>query len=680
MAALIGKILIANRGEIACRIAATCRRLGIATVAVYSEADAQALHVRMCDESMALGPAEAAQSYLLTEKLIEAAEATGAQAIHPGYGFLSESAKLAQACAKAGLVFIGPEPQAIALMGSKLESRRLAKRAGVPCLPGYDDADQSDAALAAAADWIGYPLIIKASAGGGGKGIRVVAQAAAFLPALGLVRREARAAFGDDHVVLEKYVPAGRHIEVQVVGDAEGNIVHLFDRECSLQRRHQKLIEEAPAPGLPEDKRQAMHEVAVRLARAIGYRSLGTVEFLWDVAADDFHFLEMNTRIQVEHPVTEMVTGLDLVELQIRIAEGRPLPFAQGDVRIAGHAIEARINAEEPAHDFRPSTGAIDRLDVPRGPGIRFDTGVSAGSTVSPYYDSMIAKLIVAGEDRERARAGLIAALDGLAVGGIATNVGYLREVLAHPDVAAGRATTAWLDGFKPWAEELGDRQLLNFLAAVALDHAVGIEEARSAELGDDPWGSLGGWRLLDKAGHGARLPVGIEDQAGRRHRVVVEGRKGRYKVAVGANPAVPVAARRTAEGLVMQAGRHGRTVPVKADGAQVHVRIGDVGRSFRIVAPEEAGAATVAAAHAGDIVAPLPGMVAEILARVGDRVEVGQPFIVIEAMKMMHGLSAPGAGVIAEICCRPGEAIEMGRTLARMAGEAVRQEGQEQP
>ena len=669
MAAVIRKILIANRGEIACRIAATCRRLGIVTVAVYSEADAQALHVRMCDESVAIGPSEAAQSYLLPDKLVEAAKATGCDAIHPGYGFLSESVRLARACDKAGLVFIGPGVEAIALMGSKVEARRLAKREEVPCLPGYDGDDQDDDRFGAAADWIGYPLIIKASAGGGGKGIRVVTAPTDFAAALGIVRREAMAAFGDDHVILEKYVPAGRHIEVQLVGDAQGAVVHLFDRECSLQRRHQKLIEEAPAPNLPENKRRAMHEVAVRLAKAIGYRSLGTVEFLWDVAAQDFHFLEMNTRIQVEHPVTEMVTGLDLVELQIRIAEGRPLPFAQDDVRVTGHAIEARINAEEPAHDFRPSTGAIDRLAVPQGARIRFDSGVAPGSTVSPYYDSMIAKLIVAGDDRESARSGLIEALDGLDLGGIATNRAYLRDILVSPEVAASTATTAWLDGFKPWQDELTGRQMANLLAAVAIDHVIGIEEMRAAAIGDDPWGSLGGWRLLAEAGHPARLEVDLEDQAGERHRVAVEGRQGAYRIAIGAGATpVPVAARRTPEGLVMRAGDHGRTIHITADGGRVHARVGSLGGSFAIASPHQHDRAA-AAGRGGDIVAAMPGLVVEILAAVGDSVEAGQPVIVMEAMKMMHGLTAPGPGIIAEIGCRAGEAVEMGRTLVRMVG-----------
>ena len=665
---MIRKILIANRGEIACRIARTCRRLGITTVAVYSEADADALHVRMCDEASPIGPADAAQSYLVPEKLVAAAQATGCDAVHPGYGFLSESVKLAHACATAGLIFIGPGEEAIALMGSKFRARRLARHYEVPCLPGYDEDDQDDDRLAAAAHGIGYPLIIKACAGGGGKGIRMVAEPAAFPAALGIVRREAMAAFGDDHVILEKFVPAGRHIEVQVVGDTHGHVIHLHDRECSLQRRHQKLIEEAPAPGLPEDKRRAMHEVAVRLAGAIAYHSLGTVEFLWDVVSGDFFFLEMNTRIQVEHPVTEMVTGLDLVELQIRIAEGRPLTIAQEDVRVSGHAIEARINAEEPAHDFRPSIGTIGRLAMPQSPQIRFDTGVATGSAVTPYYDSMIAKLIVHGSDREAARLGLIGALDALELAGIATNQSYLRDVLAHEDVASSRATTAWLDGFRPWAEDLTQRQLLNYLAAIAVDHVIGLEEARE---GDDPWTSLGGWRLLDAAGHPARLPVEMEDQAGQRHRLVIEGTRGRYGIVIGDGVPIPVSARRTAEGLVMSSGHHGRTVQLRSDGRQVEARINGLTRSFRIVDPREQDHVVGGAAGGGDIVAAMPGLIVEILGKVGDRVEAGQPIIVMEAMKMMHGLTARGTAVIAEICCRTGEAVEMGRALVRMEAGA---------
>ncbi len=426
------------------------------------------------------------------------------------------------------------------------------------------------------------------------------------------------------------------------------------------------MIEEAPAPGLPEDKRRAMHEIAVRLAKAINYRSLGTVEFLWDVVSGDFHFLEMNTRIQVEHPVTEMVIGLDLVELQIAIALGKPLPFQQGDLRITGHAIEARINAEEPGHDFRPSIGTIDRLSVPPpspSTRIRFDSGVSDGSMVSPYYDSMIAKLIVAGPDRAAARQGLIDALDGLEVGGIATNISYLRDILASPEVEKSEATTGWLDRYRP--APLSERQLHGLLAAAAIDHVITIEQTHAAQ-GDDPWTSLGGWRLLADSGHPPRILVDLEDQLGGRHRVVVEGRKGRYAVGIG-TPPVPVEARRTPEGLVLRAGDHVRTLSVSVDGAQVHVRSGRTSLPFRIADPRELDNVGRTAARGGDIIAALPGLIVEILASVGDAVEAGQPVIVMEAMKMMHGLSAPGPGIIAAIECKPGDASEMGQTLVRM-------------
>jgi acetyl/propionyl-CoA carboxylase alpha subunit len=675
----IRKILIANRGEIACRIAATCRRLGIATVAVYSEADADALHVRSCDEALAIGPAEAARSYLVPDKLVKAALDSGSDALHPGYGFLSENPGLAEACAAAGITFIGPAPEAIRAMGSKVQSRRIAAAEGIPCVPGYDqddEGDQADAVLAAAAERIGFPLIIKASMGGGGKGIRVVGESKEFSALLDVVRREAKSAFGDARVLLERYVPAGRHIEVQVLGDAHGNLVHLADRECSLQRRHQKVIEEAPAPRLDDAARASMRDMALRLARAINYTSLGTVEFLYDAATRQFFLLEMNTRIQVEHPVTEMVTGLDLVELQIRVAEGRPLPFAQDGVRTHGHAIEARLNAERPEHDFAPSIGRIDSLRAPETTlpeaVLRFDTGAAGGSAISPYYDSMLAKMIAWAPDRGQARQALIAALAGLEVRGLATNADYLQQVLQTPEFATSTATTAFLDGFKPWTAARSAQVFERALMAAALHEALAREERVHERGGDDPWASLGGWRLLDRAGTPAADVLHFEDEAGVRHAVVVRGSRGTFRVALGDAPPVEAQARRTGQGLLVRLDGRAFTARVSDACGQVIVHTDNARAVLRLFDPgaeAEAAAASRGAGH--DIVAPIPGLVVEVLVAAGDSVEAGQRLIVLEAMKMMHSLTASEPGVVAEVLCRQGEAVEMGRTLVRFA-EAV--------
>jgi len=671
----IRKVLIANRGEIACRIAATCRRLGIATVAVYSEADAGALHVRSCDEAVAIGPSEAARSYLVPDKLVKAALESGADAIHPGYGFLSENPGLARACAQAGMVFIGPSPEAIEAMGSKLQSRRIAAREGIPCVPGYDDDDQDDAVLAKAAARIGFPLIIKASMGGGGKGIRVVREQNEFADALDVVRREAKAAFGDARVLLERFVPSGRHIEVQVLGDTQGTVLHLADRECSMQRRHQKIIEEAPAPLIAAGARKQMQDYALRLARAIGYASLGTVEFLYDAATEEFFLLEMNTRIQVEHPVTEMVTGLDLVELQLGVAEGRPLPFGQADVRVHGHAIEARLNAEQPEHDFAPAIGGIAGVTAPstRQPEalIRFDTGIAAGSAVSPYYDSMLAKVIAWATTREASRQALIEALDNLQVRGLPTNAAYLQDVLRTEGFATSTATTSFLDTFKPWAAELSAEESSRTLMAAALHMALESEEARAAAGGDDPWASLGGWRLLERAGHAAARELHFEDGGGQRLAVTVRGSRGTFIVEEGKSR-FEATARRSAEGLVIRMGERTFTAQISDDGGALAVRLGKVRRVLKPFDPLELPEASGGGKGGGrDVTAPVPGLVVDVLVKTGDSVEAGQRVVVIEAMKMMHNLTASEAGTVAEVLCRQGDAVEMGRTLVRFAAVA---------
>ncbi len=668
MARLIRKVLIANRGEIACRVAATCRKMGIASVGVYSEADRDALHVRMCDEAVAIGPAAAASSYLLPEKLVAVAVETGADAIHPGYGFLSENPVLATACAEAGITFIGPQLEAILAMGSKLRARRIATEHGIATVPGYDGEDQSDAVLVAAAQKVGFPLLIKASGGGGGKGIRVVEDAAAFGATLDLVRREASAAFADARVVLERFVPAGRHIEVQVIGDCHGNVIHLLDRECSLQRRHQKVIEEAPAPNLPEALRRQLHDDSVRLAKAIGYSSLGTVEFLYDPSAGKAYFLEMNTRIQVEHPVTEMVTGLDLIALQIGVAENAVLPLAQGDVRVDGHAIEARLNAERPERDFMPSIGRIERLDVPRDVGagrrFRFDTGVVAGSTVTPYYDSMLAKLIVWGPDREGAREGLVAALDELEIDGLDNNASYLRAVLITDEFRTSTATTRFLDEFKPWTKVSSSEDTRRAFLAAAIAETFAAEDALQVRLGDDPWGSLGGWRLLERAGSKSCFPVDLEDGDGCTRKVAVRGRHGDYEVEYDGET-MEVEARREGGRLLLRNGDRALTTNVTRSDSGIEVRTGEARWVLRRLDPSTQNASAGAVGKAGaDILSPIPGLIVEVPVAVGDAIEAGDVVVVLEAMKMVHRLVAIGPGVVKEINCKAGDTVEMGRLL----------------
>ena len=492
------KVLIANRGEIAVRVARTCRVMGIPTVGVFSEADRGALHARECDEAVAIGPPEAARSYLSFDALIDAARRTGADAIHPGYGFLSQNGGFADAVRDAGLVFIGPPGDLHRRMGDKKGARRLMAAAGVPVVPGYDGDDQQDTTLASEAARIGWPVMIKPSRGGGGKGMRVVRRAEEFLPALHASRREAEAAFGDDAAVLERFVERPRHVEVQVLADAHGRTLHLFERECSIQRRHQKVVEETPSPALDDAQRRALCAAGVAAARAAAYVNAGTVEFLLDPDGR-FHFLEMNTRLQVEHPVTEAVLGLDLVRLQIEIAAGRPLPFDQPDVAPRGHALECRLYAEDPENDDLPSPGRILLLAAPQGPGVRFDAGVATGSEVTVHYDPLLAKVVTWGLDRNETLARMRAALRQTAVLGVVTNLARLQAILAHPEFAAGRLHTHFIDEHlaelshdgEPPAEALA-------AAALALRSGTGTGTATGTRTGTgaDPWATLGGWRL----------------------------------------------------------------------------------------------------------------------------------------------------------------------------------------
>ena len=664
---MFDKILIANRGEIACRVMRTAKRLGIATVAVYSEADAGAAHVEMADEAICIGAAPASESYLLIDEIVDAAWKTGALAIHPGYGFLSENAEFAEACARSDITFIGPAPETIRLMGSKLEAKRLVEKAGVPVVPGYHAADPSEQDLREAAGLIGLPLLIKASAGGGGRGMRLVREAGEFDEALAGARREALAAFGDDQILLEYYIGQSRHIEVQVFGDSAGQVIHLFERDCSVQRRHQKILEESPAPGLSPEVRAAMAEAAVQAAQAVDYVGAGTVEFIMDLSrADDignFYFLEMNTRLQVEHPVTEMVSGVDLVEWQLRIAAGARLPIEQSAVKRRGHAIEARIYAEDPRQDYLPSVGILSHLRFPdETPSLRIDSGVREGDAVSPYYDPMIAKIIAWGSQREDALRRLRRALDQIEVVGVTTNRDLLAAIMVHFDYASGAFDTTFLDEHRgelvteaksPLAESL-------VLAAVAeLDHLSADAQASGAPQDDphSPWRRRDGWRLF---GHGSCCFRFTDQDEEIVVRVAIE--ETGYQVD-WAGVAVPVTGVAVQDGIVSAEIRErrvsGRVVRV---GRERHVIIGGLIRRLVLGGPDAADGA--AEAGGGKLTAPLPSTVVKVHVAPGQKVSRGEALMVLEAMKMEHVVVAPGDGVVAAIHYDTGEQVLEGAEL----------------
>ncbi|WP_395704010.1 acetyl/propionyl/methylcrotonyl-CoA carboxylase subunit alpha [Aquabacterium sp.] len=669
------KILIANRGEIACRVAATARRLGIRTVAVYSEADAQAQHVQACDEAVLIGAAAPRESYLRADRILEAAKATGAQAVHPGYGFLSENETFAQACADAGIAFIGPPPSAIAAMGSKSAAKSLMEKAGVPLVPGYHGDNNDPLFLAGEAERIGYPVLIKASAGGGGKGMRRVDKAEDFLAALASCQREAKSSFGDDHVLVERYVTRPRHIEIQVFGDTLGHCVYLFERDCSVQRRHQKVLEEAPAPGMSEARRAEMGAAAVAAAQAVGYVGAGTVEFIAEELDDGdlrFYFMEMNTRLQVEHPVTEAITGLDLVEWQLRVAAGQPLPLQQQELKIRGHAIEARICAENPDGGFLPATGRLDVLRWPahvafrrnadaepfhEAAAVRVDAGVREGDAISPFYDSMIAKLIVWGDTRAQALARLDAALAETQIVGLHTNAAFLRRVVNSQAFATADLDTALIE--RERATVLNQPPLaLEIVAAGVVAHALADEAALS---GADPWSRRDGWRLHG----GARRHFDIE-HAGEHHAVsLARLHDGALRLRAGDRE---WAFQATPRGE----GRHDVLLDARRLALTVHVH------GERVAVFSDEGSAVVheidVIAHAGDaggeagrLTAPMPGKVIAFLAKAGDAVAKGQPVAVMEAMKMEHTLTAPRDGVVAELLYAVGDQVAEGGELLRL-------------
>ena len=650
-------LLIANRGEIACRIARTCRGLGLRTVGVYSDADAGSLHVRACDAAIRIGPPPARESYLDGEAIIAAARDSGAEAIHPGYGFLSENADFAEAVAAAGLAFVGSPPAAMRALGSKSAARALMARAGIPILEGYHGDAQDDAALAAEADRVGYPLLVKPSAGGGGRGMRIVADADALGPALESARREAASSFGDDRLLLEHYLAKSRHIEVQVFADNEGNTVHLFERDCSAQRRHQKVIEEAPAPALSPAMRAALGETAVAAARAVGYAGAGTVEFLLD--GSRFYFIEMNTRLQVEHPVTEAITGYDLVEWQLRVAAGEALPAAQEAIARDGHAIEARLYAEDPAAGFLPSTGPIRLMRLP-GEDARVDTGFEAGDAVTPHYDSLLAKVIVHAPTRDAARTRLAAALAEVAVVGPVTNRDFLIRVLADDAFAAGTLDTGHLDRNLDALTAREDRPPEPVLALAAL--AAMRDQDDAAGDPASPWAALRGWRLNAPARRAVSFHLG-EDIA----TVLSEGSAFRFPGGrtrqVRGLPCAPPGIGAEIDGVAL-------TAVAVCDAGTAIVFASD--RTWRLplfdpVAEAEAGAGEAAT---GVPLAPMPGVVVAVAVAGGDRVTKDQPLLVIEAMKVEHTIRAPCAGTVDAVHYAVGDRVDEGAELAAFTPE----------
>ncbi|MCB4360115.1 acetyl/propionyl/methylcrotonyl-CoA carboxylase subunit alpha [Quatrionicoccus australiensis] len=659
---MFNKILIANRGEIACRVIKTARRLGIRTVAVYSEADANARHVRLADEAVLLGPAAARESYLVAEKIIDACRRTGAQAVHPGYGFLSENADFADALAAAGIAFIGPPASAIRAMGSKSEAKKLMGKAAVPLTPGYHGDDQTPELLHKEADQIGYPVLIKAAAGGGGKGMRLVERSEDFPDALASCKREAISSFGNDHVLIEKYITKPRHIEIQVFADSLGNCVYLFERDCSVQRRHQKVLEEAPAPGMSEERRREMGEAAVAAAKAVGYVGAGTVEFIANQDGS-FYFMEMNTRLQVEHPVTEMITGQDLVEWQLRVASGQPLPLAQNQLQIRGHALEARIYAEDANKGFLPSTGRLIRLTPPaESINVRVDTGVEEGDEITPYYDPMVAKLIVWDENRAAALARMRKALADYRVAGVTTNIDFLSRLVACPAFAGADLDTGLIERQKeflfPAAQAVPrDALLVATVGELLWEQHAARQAAKGSGDPFSPWHARDGWRMNLSSARTISFRDGetLVDAHVRYQddhwRITLHGEttQARGKKLDGDRFAVELDDRRLIASVVGVDGKravflNGSTYSLLRDDPLHRVDAGD--------------------SHGGGLTAPMPGKVVALLAQVGQKVEKGTPLLILEAMKMEHTITAPATGTVKAFCYAAGEQVSDGAAL----------------
>ncbi|MGB4912987.1 MAG: acetyl/propionyl/methylcrotonyl-CoA carboxylase subunit alpha [Candidatus Dechloromonas phosphoritropha] len=667
------KILIANRGEIACRVIKTARRMGIRTVAVYSEADANARHVRLADEAVLLGPAAARESYLVADKIIDACKRTGAQAVHPGYGFLSENAGFADALAANGITFIGPPASAIRAMGSKSEAKKLMGAASVPLTPGYHGDDQGPALLHTEADQIGYPVLIKAAAGGGGKGMRLVEQSTDFPDALASCKREATSSFGNDHVLIEKYITRPRHIEIQVFADTQGNCVYLFERDCSVQRRHQKVLEEAPAPGMTPERRRQMGEAAVAAAQAVGYVGAGTVEFIANQDGS-FYFMEMNTRLQVEHPVTEMISGQDLVEWQLRVAAGEPLPLRQDQLELRGHALEARIYAEDASKGFLPATGTLIRLVPPaESLNVRVDTGVEEGDEITPYYDPMIAKLIVWDESRENSRDAALArmrkALADYQVAGVTTNIDFLSRLVACPAFAGADLDTGLIERQKsflfPEAQPVPrDALLVATVGELLWEQYAARQAAKSSGDPWSPWHARDGWRMNLTAARTISFKDGdtLIDVRVRygdgQWELTLNGKStlARGKKLEGDRFAVEIDDRRLVASVVSVDEK--RTVFLQ-------------GSTYSLLRDDPLHRVDAGESHGGGLTAPMPGKVVALLAQPGQKVAKGTPLLILEAMKMEHTITAPAAGIVKAFCYAAGEQVSDGAELVEFEAEA---------
>ncbi|MGR4878946.1 acetyl/propionyl/methylcrotonyl-CoA carboxylase subunit alpha [Streptomyces sp. LARHCF249] len=680
---MFSTVLVANRGEIAVRVIRTLRELGIRSVAVFSDADADARHVREADTAVRIGPAAAAESYLSVERLLDAARRTGAEAVHPGYGFLAENAAFAQACADAGLAFIGPPASAISLMGDKIRAKETVKAAGVPVVPGSSGSGLSDAELVAAAEEIGMPVLLKPSAGGGGKGMRLVRDAAVLAEEIAAARREARSSFGDDTLLVERWIDRPRHIEIQVLADSHGNVVHLGERECSLQRRHQKVIEEAPSVLLDEKTRAAMGAAAVEAARSCGYVGAGTVEFI--VPGGDpssYFFMEMNTRLQVEHPVTELVTGVDLVEQQLRVASGAALPFGQDGVRLTGHAIEARVCAEDPARGFLPSGGTVLALSEPSGGAVRTDSGLTAGVPVGSTYDPMLSKVIAYGPDRASALRVLRGALADTVILGVQTNAGFLRRLLAHPDVVSGDLDTGLVERDLPSLLPDGVPPEVYVTAALLAQCLRALPEPDGAAWAD-PFDVPSGWRLGGTPAwtvHHVRLP-GQEPATVRTRPLGTDSELLVWELeaqGLGQSAGAP------ARGRIVARTTH--TVTVELDGVTHRFAyapsaegtwLGRDGDSWHVQHHDPVSAHGAAGAGADTLAAPMPGTVTVVKVAVGDKVAAGQSLLVVEAMKMEHVISAPHAGTVTELDVTPGATVAMDQVLAVVTPDEDEEEGE---
>ena len=655
---MFAKILIANRGEIACRVMRTAHRLGIAAVAVHTDADRAALHVRLA------GEARRVESYLDIDAIVAAARAAGAEAIHPGYGFLSENEEFAAACSKAGLVFVGPPAEAIAAMGDKAAAKRLMEKAGVPLVPGYHGEEQDPAHLEKEAARIGFPVLIKPSAGGGGKGMRVVSNRREFGPALEGARREAKSSFGDDRVLIERYLERPHHIEIQVFGDAKGNVVYLFERDCSVQRRHQKVLEEAPAPGLDPKKRSEMGAAAVAAARAIGYSNAGTVEF---IAEQDgrFYFMEMNTRLQVEHPVTEMVTGLDLVELQLRVAAGEILPFSQEDLRLEGHAIEARIYAEDPERDFLPATGRLAHVAFPhQDTDVRIDAGVESGDEITPWYDPMIAKLIVRGADRDAALARLRRALADVEIAGVRTNVAFLRRIAASKAFGRAELDTGLIERNRheifPKRDPIGtDVLAAAAFAELAYEERTARERAQASGDPYSPWYRVDGWRLNEDSHHDFLFVEGESE-----HPVRVLFSASGLRLAVHGKEHAFAGKPLDDAALSIRLDERTYRARVLRDGDDWHVFAGG---DYRRLTLRHGLSGQDEEARRGSLAAPMPGRIVQVMSRPGEAVKKGQALLILEAMKMEHTVTAPADGIVKEIHFAAGEQVLEGAELVTL-------------